>query len=52
LVTNLNPKPQAIDNLTFANPCSAMLYVPAGSIEAYKSAEVWGDFKTITAYTP
>jgi hypothetical protein len=28
------------------------LYVPAESIEAYRTAEVWKNFGTITAYVP
>ena len=30
---------------------TATLYVPAGSVDAYKAAEQWKEFGTITAYT-
>jgi hypothetical protein len=53
-VTNLNPTPQSITSYVFSGVDleGATLYVPAGSIAAYRAAYVWKDFGTITAYTP
>jgi hypothetical protein len=53
-VTNLNPTPQTINSSVFEDlPLSNItLYVPAGSVEAYKAASVWQDFGTITEYIP
>jgi hypothetical protein len=49
-VTNYNPNPQEINDLTFAfvNLKNITLKVPSGSVEAYKAANVWKDFGTIT----
>jgi hypothetical protein len=52
-VTNLNPTPQNIDNIyVFSNVdlSNATLYVPASSVEDYKAAEGWKEFKEIKAY--
>jgi hypothetical protein len=53
-VTNLKPAPQDISSNIFRSVelRNVMLYVPVESIEAYKTADVWEDFGTITAYTP
>lgn len=49
-VTNLATTPQDISSAAFNEvPLSeATLYVPAGSLEAYKNAEGWQDFGTIS----
>jgi hypothetical protein len=53
-VINLNPAPQLISSIVFdgVNISDVALYVPAESINAYKTASVWKDFGTITAYVP
>ncbi|MDR1562119.1 MAG: leucine-rich repeat domain-containing protein, partial [Dysgonamonadaceae bacterium] len=53
-VTNLNPTPQSINSNVFQNVdlINATLYVPAESVEDYKAAEIWKDFKEIKAYIP
>jgi hypothetical protein len=53
-VTNLNPTPQSIASGTFydVNLSKATLYVPAESIEAYRTANYWKDFRFIEAYVP
>jgi hypothetical protein len=53
-VTNLSPMPQTINSYTFYGVTigNIPLYVPAESVEIYKAAPVWKNFKTITAYTP
>jgi hypothetical protein len=53
-VTNLNPTPQNIIYLVFssADLAKATLYVPAESVEAYRTADVWKDFGTIAEYAP
>jgi hypothetical protein len=53
-VTNLNPTPQSIASGTFyaVDLSKATLYVPAESIEAYRAADYWKDFKFIEAYVP
>ncbi|MDR1348496.1 MAG: leucine-rich repeat protein, partial [Prevotellaceae bacterium] len=55
-VVNLNPTPQnimATDNIypnnVFSNVSPITLYVPAGSVDAYKTADGWKDFKAIYA---
>ncbi|MDR1527810.1 MAG: leucine-rich repeat protein [Dysgonamonadaceae bacterium] len=50
-LTNLNPVPQSIDNWVFydVDLNNVTLYVPAESIEKYKVAEIWQDFKEIKA---
>jgi hypothetical protein len=53
-VTKLNPTPQTIDPSVFEEVTigNISLYVPAESVNLYKAAPIWQDFKTITAYTP
>ncbi|MDR0989523.1 MAG: leucine-rich repeat domain-containing protein [Prevotellaceae bacterium] len=47
-VTNLSPVPQAMDFVLYkVNTKAATLYVPAASLEAYKTAPVWREFGTI-----
>jgi hypothetical protein len=48
-VINLNPAPQYIESSVFDDvPLDkAKLYVPASSVDAYKSAEGWRDFGSI-----
>jgi hypothetical protein len=48
-VTNYCSEPQSIDYTVFqgTNISSGTLRVPAGSVNAYKAAEGWKDFKTI-----
>ena len=47
-VTALNPQPIELENAeTFSNRANATLYVPAGSVEAYKEAKYWKEFKEI-----
>jgi hypothetical protein len=50
-VTNLSPTPQEIGlfTLQYVPFDRATLYVPAQSIAAYKAADTWRNFKTITA---
>ena len=45
-ITNFNPVPVAIDPDAFAwiDQSACMLKVPAGSVSAYKNAEVWKEF--------
>jgi hypothetical protein len=53
-VINLNPTPQDIDTLDVFSDVdlsNVTLYVPAESVEAYKAADVWKDFGTITHYS-
>jgi hypothetical protein len=60
--TNLSPTPQGITVNVFGPPepvfefrtilSKVTLYVPAGSVETYQTADVWKDFGTITAYVP
>ena len=47
LVTNLNPVPLAIDTFVFhrIDLSACTLKVPKASVEAYKRAEVWKEFK-------
>jgi hypothetical protein len=54
LVTNLNPTPQEINLNVFGSVAidKVVLSVPAKSVETYKAAPVWQDFKIITACTP
>ncbi|MDR2804423.1 MAG: leucine-rich repeat protein, partial [Dysgonamonadaceae bacterium] len=52
-VTNLNSTPQDINDLFVfldVDLSKATLYVPAGSVEAYKAAEVWKNFGIIGTY--
>ncbi|MDR1562246.1 MAG: leucine-rich repeat domain-containing protein [Dysgonamonadaceae bacterium] len=51
-VTNLNPTPQSINKWVFdyVDLSNVTLYVPAESVEDYKAAEIWEDFKEIKAY--
>jgi hypothetical protein len=52
-VTNLNPTPESIyNNKVFDNVdlSKVTLYVPASSVEKYKVAAIWKDFKEIKAY--
>jgi hypothetical protein len=50
-VINLNPKPQDIDHDVFGiHLQDVTLYIPAESVEAYRSDRVWGFFGTVTAY--
>lgn len=46
-VTVKNPTPVAIETTTFDNQYNAKLYVPAGSVEAYQSANYWKDFTVV-----
>ena len=39
--------PIAISNNTFENQSNATLYVPIGSVDAYKAADYWKEFKAI-----
>lgn len=49
-ITILATVPPVIEQETFKNiPESAILYVPAGSLEAYKAAELWSQFAKIEA---
>ena len=48
-VTVENETPVAIKENTFTNSAEATLYVPEGSLEKYKAAPVWKDFKSIQA---
>ena len=52
-VTCMNPTPPAISNYTFYCYDTATLYVPEGSLEAYQTDNVWGQFNNIesTSYT-
>jgi hypothetical protein len=57
-VTNLNPVPQTLTNTVIDSESyieiikNITLYVPAESVELYKTAKGWKDFKTIAAYVP
>ncbi|MDR1562102.1 MAG: leucine-rich repeat domain-containing protein [Dysgonamonadaceae bacterium] len=54
-VTNLNPTPQNIDNIYVfygVDLSKVTLYVPASSVEDYKAADTWKNFKEIKAYIP
>lgn len=54
-VTSLNPVPPLIEKYTFASRRKDMpdtLYVPVGSLEAYKNAEMWKDFPNIIELDP
>jgi uncharacterized protein YjdB len=44
--------PISIDANTFSNRENAILYVPVGSEEAYKSADYWKEFKAIKTLDP
>ncbi len=44
--------PVAIDAFTFSNYQNATLYVPNGSLAAYKEAEGWSNFANIVEWTP
>ncbi|MDR1563032.1 MAG: leucine-rich repeat domain-containing protein [Dysgonamonadaceae bacterium] len=48
-VTNLNPVPQRINSGVFdyVDLSNVTLYVPAESVEDYKAAEIWKEFKEI-----
>jgi hypothetical protein len=47
-VTSLNPVPPNITRITFCSiPPSTCLYVPAGSIDAYRADEGWNHFDCI-----
>jgi hypothetical protein len=51
-VVNLNPTPQNItapNNIFSSNVSQITLYVPAGSVSAYKAAAGWNDVKAIYA---
>ena len=49
-VVNLNPVPQELGSSVFKYiPDDAVLYVPRGSVEAYKAAEGWSEFSDIRA---
>jgi hypothetical protein len=54
----LNPRPQEIDEydymdyLGIENSEDITLYVPAESVELYKTAKGWKEFGTIAAYVP
>ncbi|MDR0574496.1 MAG: leucine-rich repeat domain-containing protein [Tannerella sp.] len=52
-VTNRNPKPQEINSNVFGYVVlsAVALYVPAGSIEAYRGADVWKGFEMIAGIT-
>lgn len=51
-ITSLNPTPPTCSTNVFYNISqSAMLYVPAGSIELYKSADAWSSFTNIEVLT-
>ncbi len=51
-VQSLNSEPPPIDGSTFndveKNECA--LVVPDGSVEAYRNADGWGEFKRISSY--
>ena len=51
-VNCLNPVPPTCDAEAFGGTpiANCVLYVPKGSIDAYKNAEVWSGFKSIQAY--
>jgi hypothetical protein len=53
-IVNRSSAPQAINRYTFANVLieNIDLYVPEASVETYKAANVWKDFRTVTAYQP
>ena len=42
-----NPVPVEIEENTFSNRSNATLYVPSGSVAAYKEAAYWQEFKEI-----
>ena len=44
--------PVAIDASTFSNYQNVTLYVPNGSLAAYKAAEGWSNFANIVEWTP
>jgi len=47
-VISLNPVPPTIERYVFSGlPSNACLYVPAGSIDAYRTADQWGMFACI-----
>ena len=50
-ITILVSNPLDIQSGVFYNVdmTTCTLYVPAGSVEAYKNAEVWGEFENIFA---
>ncbi|MDR2130427.1 MAG: leucine-rich repeat domain-containing protein, partial [Odoribacteraceae bacterium] len=52
--TNLNPTPQNVSsNVSSGVGLSKMtLYVPAEAIAAYRAANAWKNFGTITAHVP
>ncbi len=51
-VTVFNSTPVAIYRTVFTNRANATLYVPQGSLSAYKSADVWKEFKDIREIDP
>ena len=46
-VTVYIAEPLAIESSTFMNRTNARLFVPVGSVDAYKAASYWKDFKEI-----
>ena len=44
-----NTPPSCYDSKIFGVDNSIPVYVPANSVDAYKKAEVWGDFTNIRA---
>ena len=48
-VTIRKDVPISIDERTFSNRANATLYVPAGSVDTYKAADYWKEFKEIKA---
>jgi hypothetical protein len=47
-VSILNPVPPTINHETFLGlPASVILYVPEGSIDAYRAAEGWNNFNCV-----
>jgi hypothetical protein len=44
VIINRNPVPQKVGETAFSR-YDAFLYVPAGSVEAYKADKIWGKFK-------
>jgi len=54
-VTVLNPTPPElydIDSFTEEIRKKGCLYVPSGSIEAYRSAECWEEFRSVKSAPP
>lgn len=51
-VTCLSETPPSLNSLAFSYYENVTLYVPESSIEAYRNASIWSNFKIITDFKP